>query len=161
MKNKKKTRKSKVHRYLYKNSYLYKWGTRILRSKIGRILVILIVAGLALHLGFRFYKNQQVKSFLIQWQNYQNNQQFSEFMNCLDTSAQNPYKNTFPDWEEQFFDIDMKMILKDISVSKIGMDLYEAAAVVIFQQGEQIANQFAGLIYVSEEKKFKIIRVEI
>lgn len=161
MKKQKKKQKSKVHKYLYKNSYLYKWGTLILRSKVGRFIVILIIAGVALNFGFRFYKNQQVKSFLVQWQAYQNNQQYSEFMNSLDLSVQNPYKNTFPEWRAQFFNTDLKLVLKDISVRKIDSDLYEATVKVIFQRERNIENQFEGLVYVREDKTFKIIRVEI
>jgi hypothetical protein len=161
MKRKKKARKSKIHQYLYKNSYLYKWGTQILRSKVGRIIVILIIAGLTLTFGYRFYKNQQVKSFLIQWQHFQNEQNYSDFIRCVDLSIQNPYRDSFPDWEEQFFNTGLKLILKDPSISKKESGLYEARVQVIFLQGGKIENQFEGLIYIKEEKTFKIIRVEI
>lgn len=161
MKIKKKNQKSKIHKYLYKNSYLYKWGTLILRSKIGRILVILIAAGLVFHFGFRYYKVQQVKSFLMQWQQYQNTQQYEAFIKYLDFSPKNNYKNSFPDWKEQFFNTDLRLILKDISVSKVESDLYEARVQVIFKRGNSIENQFEGFIYVQEKNAFKIIRVEI
>jgi len=150
-----------VHKYLYKNSYLYKWGTQIFRSKLGRTMVILIVAVLALNFGYRFYKNQQVKSFLNLWQQYQNNQQYEEFIKSVDLSAKNSYKDTFPDWEGQFFNTDLKLLFRDISVSKIESGLYEARVLVIFQRGKDVENQFEGLIYVKDDKTFKIVRVEI
>ena len=79
----------------------------------------------------------------------------------MDLSIQNPYRNSFPDWEEQFFNSGLKLVLKNPSISRKESGLYEARVQVIFLQGEKVENQFEGLIYIKEEKTFKIIRVEI
>lgn len=163
MKKKKKqlSRADRIDKYLYKNSYLYKWGKLLLKKRAGQIVIILMLVAALSYFGFGYYKNNQVKSFLEQWQTFQNNNQYPEFMKCVDISDSNPYKDTFPLWKEQFFTGDLKLVLKDISVKKTGAGIYQARALVVFMCREVIENQFTGLIFVKEDRAFKIIRVEI
>lgn len=162
MKKQKKppSRAARIDRYLYKNSYFYKWGKKIWKSRTGKVVVTLVLVAVAVHVGYRIYKFGQVKSFLIQWQGYQNHQNYSEFINCVDMSGDNPYADTFPDWKGQFFQGDRKLLLEEISVKKSGPGMFQARARVVFLNGENIENQFSGLIYVREDRDFKIIRVE-
>lgn len=163
MKKSKKSlsRAGRVDRYLYKKSYFYKWGKRLLKKRVGRFMVMAILFAVLIYFGLRVYKQHQIKSFLVEWQHFQNIQQYGEFIGALDMSDSNPYKSTFPDWEAQFFHREVKLLLRDISVRKVESGLYRASAHIIFQVKDRIENQFDGFIFVKKNKDFKIIRVEI
>lgn len=162
MKKQKKplSRAGRIDKYLYKNSYFYKWGKKVWKSRAGRAVVALALVAVAVHFGYRMVKAGQVRSFLLDWQSYQNNQQYTEFMKCVDMSPENPYSDTFPDWEGEFFQENRTLLLKDISVKRSGPGLYQARARVVFMNGKEIENQFRGLIFIREDREFKIIRVE-
>jgi hypothetical protein len=155
------SRAGRVDRYLYENSYFYKWGKLLLKNRVGRFMVMTILLAVLIYFGLRVYKQHQIKSFLVEWQHFQNTQQYGEFMGALDMSKRNPYKSTFPDWEGQFFHSEVKLLLRDISVRKVESGLYRASAHIIFQVNNRIENQFDGFIFVKKNKDFKIIRVEI
>ena len=155
------SRAARVDRYLYKNSYFYKWGKLLMKKRVGRFMVMAIILVVLIYFGLRVYKQHQIKSFLVEWQHFQNTQQYTEFMGALDMSDSNPYKSTFPDWEVQFFNSGLTLQLRDISVRKVESGLYRASAHIIFQVKERIENQFDGFIFVKKNKDFKIIRVEI
>ena len=161
MKKKKGTRLSRVNRYLYKNSYFYKWGKQIWRSRIGRTLVLLVAGLLIMNTGYGILKNHQVKRFLLNWQAYQNNQQYEEFIRCIDQTPENPDRISFPDWKGQFFDQPIRMNLKDISVERVKSGFYRAEMEVIFLMKEKTENRFQGIVFVRENGSFRIVRVEI
>jgi len=161
-KNKKPlSRAGRIDKYLYKNSYFYKWGKLLLKKRVGRFMVMAVLLAVLVHFGLRVYKQHQIKSFLVEWQHFQNTQQYTEFMGALDVSDKNPYKSTFPDWEVQFFHREVKLLLRDISVRRVESGLYRASAHIIFKVKDRIENQFEGFIFVKKNKNFKIIRVEI
>lgn len=150
-----------MDKYLYRNSYLYKWGKRIFKNRIGRLLVLAAVTLLLLNTGFKAFKIHQVKQFLRDWQQYQNNQQYREFIRCIDMSPGNPDRLSFPDWNEQFFEIPVRLELSDLSVDRVESGLYRAEMTVNFQREKTPVNRFRGVIFVREKDGFRIIRVEI
>ncbi len=159
---KKKTgRFYKLDKYLYKNSYFYKWGKKILKNSVGRVLILVAVIIILLNVGHGFMRRYQVKQFLLEWQQYQNNQQYSEFIAAVDMSDSNPYKIGFPDWEAQFFNSGLTLELREISVRKIESGLYRTRSLIVFRANDSVENQFRGLIFVKGDNQFKIIRVEI
>jgi hypothetical protein len=161
MKKAKTGRLQKLDKYLYKNSYFYKWGKKALKNPVGRILILAGMVVFILNVGHGFMRRHQVKQFLLEWQGHQNNQQYSEFMSAIDMSESNPYKIGFPDWKAQFFNSGMTLELREISVRKAESGLYRARALIVFRLENTIENRFRGLIFVKGDTGFKIVRVEI
>jgi hypothetical protein len=161
MKKKKLNRLQKIDRYLYRNSYLYKWGKQLWRNRIGRVIILVVIGMLLVNTGYVYYKNHQVKRFLMNWQGYQNNHQYQEFVNCIDLTPENPDRLTFPDWQAQFFDSPLLLKFSDISVNRLESGYYRAEMVVRFQMNGRTENRFHGIVYVRENGSFRIMRVEI
>ena len=160
----KKVKTGRFHRldkYLYKNSYFYKWGKKALRHPVGRILILTAAVIFLLNVGHSYMKRYQVKQFLLEWQQYQNKQQYSEFMKAVDMSENNPYKISFPDWKAQFFNSGLTLELRELSVQKIESGLYRVRSLIVFRAQDSVENQFRGMIFVKRDNQFKIIRVEI
>ena len=161
MKKRKSGRLAKLDKYLYKNSYLYKWGKRLLKNRIGRTLVLVAFALLILNTGYSSYKVHKVKQFLRNWQQYQNKHQYQEFIRCIDLSPDNPDRLSFPDWKGHFFDVPVRLHLSDMSVDRIESGLYKAEMTVSVQEGKGSENRFRGIIYIRDNDVFHIIRVEV
>ena len=154
------SRWQKIDRYLVRNSYFYKWGKLILRSRLGRVLVLLALLAVAAYFGTNAYGRWRVKSFLQEWQHLQNSGNYQQFVGCLDRSPQNPDRQLFPDWKTQFFDSGLRLELHDIHVAKVGPNLFEARALVLLRDRERIIHRFQGTISVRGRPEMKIIRVE-
>lgn len=161
MKKQKTGRLQRLDRYIYKNSYFYKWGKKALKHPVGRVLILAVMVIFLLNVGHNYMRRYQVKQFLLKWQQYQNNQEYSEFIKAVDMSESNPYKISFPDWKAQFFNSGLTLELREISVRKIETGLYRARALIVFRARGSVENQFRGLIFVKSDTHFKIIRVEI
>lgn len=161
MKKKKSGRLSRVDKYLYRNSYLYKWGKRLLKKRVVRFLVLGLIVLLLLNAGYEAFKVHQVKQFLRHWQQHQNNHRYHEFIRCIDMSADNPDRISFPDWKAQFFDSPVRLQLSELSVNRTESRLYRVEMTVSFQGKGEPMNRFRGIIYVREKNIFQITRVEI
>lgn len=161
MKKAKTGRFHRLDKYLYKNSYFYKWGKKALKHPVGRVLILAAVVIFLLNVGLSYIRRYQVKEFLLEWQQYQNKQQYSEFVKAIDMSENNPYRISFPDWKAQFFNSGLTLELREISVRKIESGLYRARSLIVFRAKGSVENQFRGMIFVKRDNQFKIIRVEI
>jgi hypothetical protein len=160
MKKKRITKLQRIDKYLYKNSYLYKAGKKILRTKTGKTVSILLLSYFTIVFAINYYKKSEVISFVRNWQSMQNRGNYSEFISCIDMSEKNVYKASFPDWKELFFEEGIKLSLKEINVSIERNGKYIVNLKVEFRKDNKIINKFNGDIFIIKKSgKFKIYRL--
>jgi len=160
MKKKKTTKLQRIDKYLYKNSYLYKAGKKILRTKVGKTVTILLLSYFITVFAINYYKKREIISFVQNWQLMQNRGNYTEFIFCIDMSEKNVYKASFPDWKELFFKEGIKLSLKKINVSIEKNGEYIVNLMVEFLKNNRIINKFNGDIFIIKKSgKFKIYRL--
>ncbi len=160
MRKKKTTKLQRIDKYLYKNSYLYKAGKKILKTKIGKTVTILLLSYFITVFAINYYNKREIISFVQNWQLMQNQGNYTEFIYCIDMSEKNVYKASFPDWKELFFEEGIKLSIEKINVSIEKNGEYIVNLMVEFIKNDRIINKFNGDIFIIKKSgKFKIYRL--
>jgi len=152
---------AKLNRYLYRNSYLYKWGKLLWRSPVGRVVILSGVVAVSGYFGWRWLEREQVKGFVRHWQQAENRGDYAGFLARLDLSPSNPDRHLFPDWRAEFFDADVQLQVDEMTVFREDTGFYRVAAAVRFLRRGETINRFLGTIFIRRRPDWKIVRVEI
>ncbi|MFW6131878.1 MAG: hypothetical protein ACOC5F_04710 [Candidatus Aminicenantaceae bacterium] len=112
-KRNKKKKPNRLHKWLIKNSIIYRSGRKILKSKTGKACVSLIAFLLIIFLSFHFINVYNVKNKVKILEETLREGNIGNISEWVDFSSENPYKETLPDFDsliEQkiFFDISIK-----------------------------------------------------
>jgi hypothetical protein len=94
---KKKKPKSRVHRWLMKNSIVYRSGRKFVKSKFGLVLVSLAVILAIIFLSFHLINVYNIRNILRGFEHALKDGNEDKALTFLDMSADNPYRLTFPD----------------------------------------------------------------
>lgn len=159
--SKKLSRRERLDRWLTRNTYLYKWGKILWKSKWGRRGLALLLLVLLSFWGVRRLESDSVKRFVRQWQEYENRGDFKSFASCLDLSAENPDRALFPDWEGEFFNTRLQLMLQKLTVKRMPQGVFQVKALVVMMNAGTEEDRFQGIIHVRRRRGWKIIRVEI
>lgn len=150
----------RLDRYLYKNSYFYKWGKIVWRSPAGKIVLAVACLIAVGYSGFRIVETHQIKRFVRQWQEYQNRGDWEKFSGCLDLSESNPYHVLFPDWRSEFFSVPRRLEISRMQVFRISRHRFRIEASIRIVAQNEGERKFSGVIYVQKTPTYTIFRVE-
>lgn len=159
--SRKTSRRERIDRWMTRNTYLYKWGKMLLRSRWGRRAFVLLLILLLVFLGARRLERDSVRRFVKHWQDCENRGDFSAFSACLDLSEKNPDRALFPDWKSEFFDTPVQINFRNLAVRRKPNGLFRVEALVVLVNAGTEESSFRGIIHVRRRRGWKIIRVEV
>lgn len=112
---KKKKSPGKVHKWMMKNSIIYKSGRKFFKSTSGKITLLVILFILFLGGSFHLANILGVRNTVRSFSGSMMEGDIGQVRKWVDDSADNPYRRTFPDFsslieEKTYYDIDVEKV---------------------------------------------------